>query len=54
MEEASSVDQPKPVLICEDVVDQRVFFNNQLTSEQEFDLRRFLVSQQGCLCLVSK
>jgi hypothetical protein len=34
--------QPKPVLLCEDVVDQRVFFGNQLTSEQEFDLRRFL------------
>ena len=41
-EKASSVDQPKPVLLCHDVVEQRVFFCNQLTSEQESNLRRFL------------
>jgi hypothetical protein len=33
-EKASSADQPKLVLLCEDVLDQRVFFGNQLTSEQ--------------------
>jgi hypothetical protein len=33
-EKASSADQPKPVLLCEDVLDQKVFFGNQLTSEQ--------------------
>jgi hypothetical protein len=36
------VDQAKAVLLCEDVADQRVFFGNQLTSEQESDLKRFL------------
>jgi hypothetical protein len=35
-------DQLKPVILCEDVANQRLFFNNQLTYEQEFDLRRFL------------
>jgi hypothetical protein len=28
------------VLLCEDVVEQRVLFGNQLTSEQESNLRR--------------
>jgi hypothetical protein len=32
-EKATSVDQPKPVLLCEDVANQRVFFNSQLSSE---------------------
>jgi hypothetical protein len=41
-EKASLADQPKLVLLYEDVADQRVFFNNQLTLEQEFDLKRFL------------
>jgi hypothetical protein len=46
-EKASSVDQPKPVLLCDDVAEQRVFFGSQLT-------QKVSVSQQGCLCLVSK
>jgi hypothetical protein len=41
-EKASSADQPKLVLLCDDVAEQRVFFGNQLTSEQESSLRRFL------------
>jgi hypothetical protein len=41
-EKESSVDQPKSVLLCEDVVDQRVLFGNQLTSEQESNLKKFL------------
>jgi hypothetical protein len=41
-EKASSTDQPKPVLLCEDVAEQRVFFVNQLTSKQESNLQRFL------------
>jgi hypothetical protein len=41
-EKASLVDQPKPVLLCDDVAEQRVFFGNQLNSEQESNLRRFL------------
>jgi hypothetical protein len=38
----SSADQSKPILLCEDVSDQKVFFGNQLSSEQESDLKRFL------------
>jgi hypothetical protein len=36
------VDQPKSVLLCDDVAKQRVFFGNQLTSKQESNLQRFL------------
>ena len=37
-EKASSADQSKPVLLCDDLAEQRVFFGNQLTSEQESNL----------------
>jgi hypothetical protein len=30
------------VLLCDDIADQRVFFGNQLASEQESDPRRFM------------
>jgi hypothetical protein len=36
------MDQPKLVLLFDDVAEQRVFFDNHLTSEQESNLRRFL------------
>jgi hypothetical protein len=41
-EKASLVDQLKPVLLCEDVVDQMILFGKNLTLEQESNLRRFL------------
>jgi hypothetical protein len=41
-EKTSSVDQLKLVLRCDDVAEHRVFFGNQLTSERESNLRRFL------------
>jgi hypothetical protein len=41
-EKAYSVDEPKLVLLYEDVKDQMVFFGNQLTLEQESGLKRFL------------
>jgi hypothetical protein len=41
-EKASSADQPKPILLYDDVAEQRIFFSNQLTSEQDSNLRRFL------------
>jgi hypothetical protein len=41
-EKASSTDQPKPVLLFDDVIDQRVLFGNQLSLEQESDLKIFL------------
>jgi hypothetical protein len=37
-----SADQPKPILLCGDVVDQTVFFDSQLFSKQEASLKRFL------------
>lgn len=41
-EKASAIDQSKPILLYEDVADQRVFFGSQLSSKQELDLKRFL------------
>jgi hypothetical protein len=41
-EKASSTDQPKSIMLCEDVADQRVLFGSQLSSEQEINLKRFL------------
>jgi hypothetical protein len=32
------MDQPKPVLLYDDVAEQRVFFGDQLTSEKESNL----------------
>jgi hypothetical protein len=37
-QKTSSVDQLKQVLLYEDIADQRVFFGNQLSSEQESNL----------------
>jgi hypoxanthine phosphoribosyltransferase len=41
-DKASLTDQPKHVLLCDDIVDQRVYFDNQLYLEQESALKRFL------------
>jgi hypothetical protein len=41
-EKESSKYHPKLVLLCDDVAEQRVFFGNQLTLDQESNLRRFL------------
>jgi hypothetical protein len=41
-ESVVSVDQPKPILLCGDVVDQTVFFDSQLSLKQEASLKRFL------------
>jgi hypothetical protein len=35
-------DQPKSVLLCKNVADQKVFFGSQFTSEQEENLKKFL------------
>jgi hypothetical protein len=37
-EKASSADQPKPIILYDDVAEQRVFFGNHLTLEQESNL----------------
>jgi hypothetical protein len=41
-EKAASADQPKPMLLCEDIVEQKVLLGSQLSNEQEKTLIRFL------------
>jgi hypothetical protein len=45
-EKAASVDQPKPMLVCEDIADQRVLLGSQLSDEQEKTLLRFLFNNK--------
>jgi hypothetical protein len=41
-EKAASADQPKPMLLCEDIAEQKVLLGSQLSEEQEKTLIRFL------------
>jgi hypothetical protein len=41
-EKAASADQPKPMLLCEDIAEQKVLPGSQLSEEQEKTLIRFL------------
>jgi hypothetical protein len=43
---SASADQPKPMLLCEDIADQRVLLGSQLSGEQEKTLLRFLFSNK--------
>jgi hypothetical protein len=45
-EKAASADQPKPMLLCEDIADQRVLLGSQLSNEQEKTLLRFLFNNK--------
>ena len=45
-EKAASVDQPKPMLLCEDIADQKVLLGSQLSEEQEKTLIRFLFNNK--------
>jgi hypothetical protein len=45
-EKAASADQPKPMLLCEDIADQRVLLGSQLSDEQEKTLLRFLFNNK--------
>jgi hypothetical protein len=40
------VDQPKPMLLCEDIAEQRVLLGSQLSDEQEKTLLRFLFNNK--------
>jgi hypothetical protein len=53
-EKAASVDQPKPMLLCEDIEEQRVLLGSQLSDEQEKTLLRFLFNNKDVFCLVSQ
>jgi hypothetical protein len=41
-DKAASADQPKPMLLCEDIADQKVLLGSQLSDEQEKTLLKFL------------
>jgi hypothetical protein len=41
-EKAALADQPKPILLCEDIVEQKVLLGSQLSKEQEKNLLKFL------------
>jgi hypothetical protein len=45
-EKVASADQPKPMLLCEDIADQRVLLGSQLSNEQEKTLLRFLFNNK--------
>jgi hypothetical protein len=45
-EKVASADQPKPMLLCEDIADQRVLLGFQLFDEQEKTLLRFLFNNK--------
>jgi hypothetical protein len=45
-EKAASANQPKPMLLCEDIADQRVLLGSQLSGEQEKTLLRFLFNNK--------
>jgi hypothetical protein len=45
-EKAASADQPKPMVLCEDIADQRVLLGSQLSGEQEKTLLRFLFNNK--------
>jgi hypothetical protein len=45
-EKAASVDQPKPMLLCEDLAEQRVLLGSELYEEQEKTLLRFLFNNK--------
>jgi hypothetical protein len=46
-EKAASADQPKPMLLCEDIAEQKVLLGSQLSEEQEKTLIRFLFNNKG-------
>jgi hypothetical protein len=45
-EKAASADQLRPMLLCEDIADQRVLLGSQLSYEQEKTLLRFLFNNK--------
>ena len=45
-EKVASTDQPKPMLLCEDIAEQKVLLGSQLSEEQEKNLLRFLFNNK--------
>jgi hypothetical protein len=52
-EKAALADQPKPMLLCEDIADQRVLLGSQLSDEQEKTLLRFLFNNKDVFAWTS-
>jgi hypothetical protein len=46
-DKTASADQPKPMLLCEDIVEQKVLLGSQLSDEQENTMLRFLFNNKG-------
>jgi hypothetical protein len=44
-DKAASVDQPKSMLLCEDIAEQKVLLGSQLSDEQEKTLLRFMFNK---------
>jgi hypothetical protein len=53
-DKAASADQPRPMLLCEDIAEQKVLLGSQLFDEQEKNPIKVFVQQQGCLFMVSQ
>jgi hypothetical protein len=45
-DKAASADQPKPMLLCEDIAGQKVLLGSQLSDEQEKTLLKFLFNNK--------
>jgi hypothetical protein len=45
-DKAASADQPKSMLLCEDISEQKVLFGSQLSNEQENVLLKFLFNNK--------
>jgi hypothetical protein len=45
-EKVASADQPKPMLLCEDIAEQKVLLGSQLSEEQEKNLLKFLFNNK--------
>jgi hypothetical protein len=45
-DKAASVDQPKSMLLCEDIAEQKVLFGSQLSEEQEKVLLKFMFNNK--------
>jgi hypothetical protein len=46
IDKAASIDQPKPMLLCEDIAEQKVLMGSQLLDKQEKTLFRFLFNNK--------
>jgi hypothetical protein len=45
-DKTASADQPKSMLLCEDIAEQKVLFGSQLSEEQENALLKFLFNNK--------